>query len=139
MNPTAPPAAAHPYPLFPRAAPQAQPVVRVRHTDLVDFVTAVFTARGLAPGRAREAARALCYGDLTGMTSHGLTNLTRLYLPLFDRGRVDPLAEPCVLADRGASVLLDARQALGLWAAGLAVDLAADRAATYGVGMVSVR
>ncbi|NUS03561.1 MAG: Ldh family oxidoreductase, partial [Nonomuraea sp.] len=137
MNPAAPPAPAHPHPLFPRAVPQE--VVRVRHADLLDFVTAVFTARGLAPGRAREAARALCYGDLVGMTSHGLANLTRLYLPLFDEGRVDPLAEPCVLTDRGSAVLLDARRALGLWAAGLAMDLAADRASTYGVGLVSVR
>ncbi|GGT33601.1 Ldh family oxidoreductase [Nonomuraea spiralis] len=140
MNSTASPATASPpaYPLFPKSEP-ARAAVRVRHDDLLDFVAAVFTTRGLAPERAREAAGALCYGDLVGMTSHGLVNLTRLYLPLFDEGRVDPLAEPRVLADLGAAVLLDANRALGLWAAGLAMEIAAARAATYGVGLVSVR
>jgi LDH2 family malate/lactate/ureidoglycolate dehydrogenase len=134
MNTAVP--AAHPYPLFPRAAPA---VVRVGYDDLLDFAAAVFAARGLAPDRARAAAMALCYGDLVGMTSHGLANLSRLYLPLFDEGRVDPLAEPRVLADRGAAVLIDAGRALGLWAAGVAMDVAAARAALHGIGMASVR
>ena len=36
-------------------------------------------------------------------------------------------------------MLLDARRALGLWAAGLAMDLAVERAGTFGIGLVSVR
>ncbi|MEU9017187.1 Ldh family oxidoreductase [Actinomadura sp. NPDC048394] len=117
----------------------AAPRVRVAYTDLLDFTVAVFRRHGLPSARADAAARALCYGDLTGMTSHGLTNLTRLYLPLFEEGRVDPAAEPRPVADRGASVLLDARRALGLWAGEAAMDLAAERAATFGIGMVAVR
>jgi LDH2 family malate/lactate/ureidoglycolate dehydrogenase len=113
--------------------------VRVPYADLLAFTTEVFADRGLAPARAREAARALCHGDLTGLRSHGLANLTRLYLPLFDEGRVDPRAEPRTLRDRGAALLLDARRALGLWAAGAAMDLAAERAAEYGIGVVAVR
>ncbi|MFD3504074.1 Ldh family oxidoreductase [Streptomyces sp. NPDC058678] len=113
--------------------------VRVPYRDLVTFVTEVFLARGLPEHRAGAAAEALCHGDLTGFTSHGITNLTRLYLPLFDAGRCDPRAEPRIVADHGASVLLDARRALGLWAATEAMDLAVERARQYGVGMVSVR
>ncbi|QFG27114.1 Ldh family oxidoreductase [Actinomadura sp. WMMB 499] len=113
--------------------------VRVDHAELLDFTAAVFAAHGVPRVRARAAAEALCYGDVTGMTSHGLANLTRLYLPLFADGRVDPRAEPDPVADRGAAVLLDARRALGLWSAGEAMDLAVERARTYGVGMVSVR
>ncbi|WP_217146708.1 Ldh family oxidoreductase, partial [Streptomyces sp. AC627_RSS907] len=66
-------------------------------------------------------------------------NLTRLYLPLFDDKRVEPDAEPEVLADKGASVLLDGKKGLGLWLASEAIDLAAERAAEYGIGLVSVR
>lgn len=113
--------------------------MRVPHADLVDFTAAVFTAHGLASDAAGEAARALCYGDLTGLTSHGLTNLTRLYLPMFDEGRINPRGRLHVIADRGAAVLVDADRALGLWAAGAAMDLAVRRADTYGVAMVSVR
>lgn len=113
--------------------------VRVPYDSLLTFATEVFTARGLPPHRAHRAAEALVYGDLAGMRSHGLANLTRLYLPLLDEGRAVPDAEPEVLADRGAAVLLDAHRALGLWQAGQALDLAAERAAEYGVGLVSVR
>ncbi|MFF8815560.1 Ldh family oxidoreductase [Streptomyces pactum] len=113
--------------------------VRVPYDHLLTFATGVFTARGLPPHRAHRAAEALLHGDLAGMRSHGLANLTRLYLPLLDEGRAVPDAEPEVLADRGAAVLLDAHRALGLWQAGEALDLAAERAAEHGVGLVSVR
>lgn len=131
-----------PVPPLPSAAPPLPSTgspLRVEYTDLLGFAAAVFTSLSMPPDRARSAARALCYGDLTGMTSHGLTNLTRLYLPLFEEGRVDPEAEPRRLADRGAAVLLDARGALGLWLAEAAMDLACERAAAFGIGMVSVR
>jgi LDH2 family malate/lactate/ureidoglycolate dehydrogenase len=113
--------------------------VLVDYDDLLAFASGVFGSLGLPPAAAAAAGEALCYGDLTGLSSHGLANLTRLYLPLFSSGQVDPGAGLTVLADRGASVLADARRALGLWAAGEAMDLAADRAARYGIGMVAVR
>ncbi|AJE81457.1 MULTISPECIES: Ldh family oxidoreductase [Streptomyces] len=113
--------------------------VRVDLDALLDFTAAVFRHHGLPQDRATTAARALVHGDLTGVTSHGLTNLTRLYLKLFADGRCDPAAEPEVLADQGAAVLLDSHKALGLWAASEAVDLAAGRALEYGVGLVTVR
>ncbi|MEV8069822.1 Ldh family oxidoreductase [Streptomyces sp. NPDC085995] len=113
--------------------------VRVPYAGLLDFVTEVFRGRGLPEGRAGEAARALCHGDLTGFTTHGVTNLVRLYLPLLDGGRCDPAAEPGQVTDSGPAVLVDARRALGLWSATEAMDLAVERARTYGVGLVSVR
>jgi len=114
-------------------------MIRVAHRDLLTFTTAVFTRRGLPPSRAAEAAEALCHGDLTGTASHGLANLTRLYLPLFEASRVDAAAELEVVRDLGACAAVDAHRALGLWAASAAMDLAADRASTHGVGLVSVR
>ncbi|MGW7527293.1 Ldh family oxidoreductase [Streptomyces sp. NPDC054783] len=113
--------------------------VRVPYSGLLEFVAGVFRARGLPAHRARQAAHALCHGDLTGFTTHGVTNLARLYLPLLDSGRCDPGAEPETLADTGAAVLVDARRALGLWTATEAMDLAVERARTYGIGLVSVR
>ncbi|WP_342772761.1 Ldh family oxidoreductase [Actinokineospora cianjurensis] len=113
--------------------------VRVTHDDLLRFTAEVFTAHGIPPHRSMAAATALCHGDITGTTSHGLVNLTRIYLPLLASGRARADAEPRVLADRGATVLLDGQGALGLWLAGEAMDLAARRAAEYGIGLVSVR
>lgn len=116
----------------------APPGVRVPYADLLDFTTGVFTAYGLPADRAHAAAGALCYGDLTGMRTHGLANLTRLYLPLFADGRVNPRAEPRCLADTGAAARYDADRAPGLWAAGQAVDRAVARAADHGIGLVTL-
>lgn len=123
----------------PPPAGAAAPEVRVPYEELLSFTTEVLRSRGLPGGRAGTAARALCHGDLTGFTTHGLTNLTRLYLPMLEAGRCDPDAQPETVTDRGASVLLDAHRALGLWAAAEAMDLAVERARVHGVGMVSVR
>jgi LDH2 family malate/lactate/ureidoglycolate dehydrogenase len=112
--------------------------VRVAWEDLVAFTARVFGKRGVADEPALAAAEALVYGDLTGVTSHGLVNLTRLYLKLFDDRRVNPAAQPRILADRGAAVVLDADLGLGLWVASEAMTMATERAAEFGVGMVSV-
>ncbi|GGR00320.1 Ldh family oxidoreductase [Kitasatospora griseola] len=121
------------------APSSAARTVRVPYAELLRFTTDVFVAHRLPPDRARSAAEALCYGDAAGMDSHGLVNLSRLYLPLLAQGRADPAAEPVVVADRGAAVLVDAGNALGLWQAGAAMELAADRAERFGIGLVSVR
>ncbi|NUT99528.1 MAG: Ldh family oxidoreductase [Saccharothrix sp.] len=113
--------------------------VVVPYPTLLETVTGVFADRGVPPDRARVAAAALCHGDLTGVSSHGLVNLTRLYLPLLDSGRCDPAADMVVTADLGACVHADARRAPGLWSAAQAVDLAAARAARHGIGLVSLR
>jgi LDH2 family malate/lactate/ureidoglycolate dehydrogenase len=112
--------------------------VRLDYHELVGFTAEVFTRRGMAPDRADIAARALVHGDLTGVTSHGLANLTRLYLPLFDDKRTNPTADLEVVADRGAAMLVDAHDALGLWSARAAMDLALERAETNGVALVSL-
>lgn len=113
--------------------------VLVPYPTLLEFTTAVFSEHRIPPRRAALAAEALCYGDLCGMSSHGLFNLTRLYLRQFRNGRVDPAAEPEIRTDLGACALLDARDALGLWSAAEAMDSAVQRAERHGIGLVSVR
>src|SRR5216683_4199816 len=114
-------------------------VVRLPYDEIVGFVGEVFRILGIPDKRAATSAEALCYGELTGMTTHGLVNLTRIYLRLFESGRIDPHAEPLITSDAGAAVHLDAGRALGLWMAAEAMDLAAERAEQFGIGMVSVR
>ncbi|QIS17653.1 Ldh family oxidoreductase [Nocardia terpenica] len=113
--------------------------VRVDHDELVAFVARIFTGRGLPADRARIAADALVYGDAAGLGSHGLANLNKLYLPLFDDDRVDPVGELAVTSDRGATAVVDAAGTLGLWTASAVLDNAADRAHRYGVGVCFVR
>ncbi|MER6691810.1 Ldh family oxidoreductase, partial [Streptomyces minutiscleroticus] len=123
----------------PAPVPESPPAVLVGHDRLLAAVTGLFAGYGVPPARAATAAAALCHGDLTGPASHGVANLTRLYLPLLACGRADPAAVPEVLGDLGACAVVDARRALGLWAAAEAMDDAAGRARRYGVGLVAVR
>ncbi|SMQ19499.1 Malate/lactate/ureidoglycolate dehydrogenase, LDH2 family [Streptomyces sp. Ag82_O1-12] len=125
-------------PTAPRTAVERTTVL-VDHAELHASLTGLFTGHGVPDARARLAADALCHGDLTGLDSHGVFNLTRLYLPLLESGRCDPRAQPETLTDLGACVVVDARRALGLWAAAEAMDEAVARAGRHGVGLVSVR
>lgn len=113
--------------------------VLVEHDALLASVTGLFRQRGVPAARARTAGAALCYGDLVGFPSHGLHNLSRLYLPLLESGRCDPLAQPRTVTDLGACALVDHRQALGLWAAAESMDDAVARARRHGIGLVTVR
>lgn len=111
----------------------------ISYTALRRLAAAAFRARGVPSGAATAAARALCYGDLTGHGTHGVVNLGRIYAPLLDGGRVDPLAEPSVERGRGGALLLDGGRGLGLHVATVAMNLAIDTARRQGVGLVSVR
>ncbi|NLU68136.1 Ldh family oxidoreductase [Streptomyces sp. HNM0574] len=113
--------------------------VRVGHDELLGSVARHFRDRGIPAAEARTAAEALCYGDLAGFPSHGLTNLRRLYLPLLESGRCDPAARPLTVTDLGACAVVDHRRALGLWAAAASMDDAVARARRYGIGLVAVR
>jgi LDH2 family malate/lactate/ureidoglycolate dehydrogenase len=129
---------------FRQAPPQKAEIpeqarLRVPVDELIDLVTGIFVAHGLPEPRARLSAEALCYGDLIGRQGAGLAGLSRTYLPLFDGGQVRPRAEPLIIADRGAAVLMDGRRALGLWAVSDAMDRAVARAGRHGVGLVSIR
>ncbi|MFF9073565.1 Ldh family oxidoreductase [Streptomyces sp. NPDC014872] len=115
------------------------PSVLVAHERLLDALTDLFTRHGLHAARARTAAEALCHGELSGFSSHGLFNLARLYLPLLKSGRCDPRAEPTTVTDLGACAVIDHRRALGLWAAAEAMDDAVARARKHGIGLVAVR
>ena len=82
--------------------------VTVAYETLIGETAAFFVRLGLPEGRARLAAEALCYGDLTGMDSHGVFNLARLYRPLPEGWLADatgrPVTDPAEL-DRGGAYL----------------------------------
>lgn len=75
---------------------------------------------------------------MRGVETHGL-RLLGTYLDELDRGVAKARPSITVVRDRGAAVLLDADDALGVVAALHAADLAVTRAREHGVGAVGVR
>ncbi|MCS7476818.1 Ldh family oxidoreductase [Umezawaea endophytica] len=100
-------------------------------------VREALTARGVPDHDAAAVADVLVDTTLLGVETHGL-RLLGTYLDELDHGVANARPEFSITKDRGAAVLLDANDALGVVAALHAVDLAVDRARLHGVAAVGV-
>ncbi|MGC9537490.1 Ldh family oxidoreductase [Streptomyces sp. UG1] len=105
---------------------------------LVESVGAVFVAAGLSPKAATTVAESLVEADLRGTPSHGVL-LVPMYIERLRKGSVSRHESAEVVLDAGAIAVLDARHALGQLTGDQAMDLAVEKARTYGLGVVTVR
>jgi LDH2 family malate/lactate/ureidoglycolate dehydrogenase len=112
--------------------------VRYRPADLTDYAAKLFAAAGCDGDKPTVIAAGLVEADLLGHTTHGL-QLAPAYLNELAAGKMLAVGEPEVVADRGATVTWDGRTLPGVWLAAKAVDLAVERAPTYGVVTVAIR
>lgn len=101
------------------------------------FAGDLFVAAGLEADKAAAVAHYLCEADLMGHATHGLA-LAGWYLDGIGSGIMTRSGTPDVVADKGAAVTWRGRRLPGAWLTSEAVKLAADRAATYGVGTVVI-
>ncbi|MCH5676632.1 Ldh family oxidoreductase [Streptomyces gilvus] len=105
---------------------------------LAEAVSTVFAAAGLSPRAASVVAESLVEADLRGTPSHGVL-LVPMYVERLRKGSVSTHENAEVVVDAGAIAVLDARHALGQLTGDQAMDLAIDKARTYGIGAVTVR
>src|SRR6516164_9339737 len=105
--------------------------VRYRAADLIAYAAGLFAAVGCDGAKPATIAAGLVEADLLGHTTHGL-QLAPAYLADLETGGMTPRGEPEVVADRGATVTWDGKRLPGVWLATRAVDLAVERAPTYG-------
>ncbi|MGQ9370158.1 Ldh family oxidoreductase [Azospirillum sp. ST 5-10] len=104
------------------------------HRQLV----AVLRAWGMPASDAGETADVLLEADLRGIDSHGFA-LLPLYDELRRSGRLVMAAEVRVVRDGAATGLIDGGGGLGAVPSLRAMDLAAAKARTFGLGAVAVR
>jgi len=112
--------------------------VRIASTELAAFVANLFHACGVPVDDAEATARGLVEADLAGIHSHGVM-LSEMYVERLLAGSVTARADPRVVSDRGACIVLDAGHALGIVTGEAAMARATDRARALGVGIVAVR
>jgi L-lactate dehydrogenase len=105
--------------------------------DLRAFASALFQAAGLDGDKPDVSAAVLVEADLMGHTTHGLALAPR-YLQEIAGGAMASTGDPEVVSDRGACVCWNGRRLPGVWLTSKAVDLAIDRAATYGTVTVAI-
>jgi LDH2 family malate/lactate/ureidoglycolate dehydrogenase len=113
-------------------------VSRVPAAALTELAAALLAGAGLAVAHARVHAEALVAADLLGHGSHGVRLLPRALDELRD-GHLTREGEPELVADRGASLLVDGRMLPGPVVVVHAVERALPRVAAHGVVAVSIR
>ena len=115
-----------------------QPLLTVSASRAQAFVTALLEATGVPVSIAREVAEALVEADLEGAASHGLLQLPN-YIRRLRAGTISKHDKLQPVIDRGAIAVFDARLMLGHAGGTQAMEAAAHKAITFGLGAVAVR
>lgn len=92
----------------------------------------LLSACGLNSADADTIASVVCYADMTGVYSHGLSRLIR-YVRQFKSGALNPDPQFTYKTDTGPVILCDCNNASGLVAINRAYEKALPRAKEYGV------
>src|ERR1700693_4064365 len=105
--------------------------------ELADLATRALERAGASPDMAAITARALVDADAQGLSSHGVSRVSR-YASHLRNGRADGRAVAQIVASKGGAVLVDAKSGLAFPACALAVANAIERARELGVSFAGV-
>lgn len=118
-------------------------VERIPAERLREFSTGVFEAAGASREHAQRATDVLIWASLRGVDTHGIRNLKRYYLDAAGIGRRDGQivfdAELTLDSESPSTAAFDAHSGLALSLSVQAMQVAIQKAAQTGVGMVTVR
>ena len=116
---------------------QYAPATHYDAPALIAFAQSLLTAAGMPQDRAHDVADILVEADLLGHDTHGL-QLLATYLQHIEGGQMKLQGEPITLADHGAVVTWDGQRLPGPWLVLRAMDVAMQKARTYGSGTVTI-
>ncbi len=102
-----------------------------------ELVARALRLAGAGEAMALSTARALVRADAQGLASHGLSRVPQ-YATHLRNGRADGKAQATVVKEKGAALLVDARQGLAFPACDLAVAKGIEVAGRLGVCFVGV-
>lgn len=105
---------------------------------LIDAAARILERVGVPPAGAARVARNLVTADLRGVETHGLIRL-RPYVERIEAGGIAADPEIAVVRDHLATAVLDGGNGLGAVAASAAMELAVEKAAAFGSGLVAAR
>ncbi len=115
----------------------ATPAARYDAPALIEFARTLLTGVRMPRDRAADVADILVEGDLLGHDTHGL-QLLPSYLQHIEAGQMKLEGEPITLADHGAVVTWDGQRLPGPWLVLRAMEIATQKAKTYGSGTVTI-
>jgi len=110
----------------------------VGHDELGRFIRDALTAAGARASDAAVVAEGLVWANLRGGDGHGVSRLPR-YLNIIAHGEINVTAEPRLVHDRGATLVMECDHGFGPVAVMQAAALAVGRAKQLGVCFALVR
>jgi LDH2 family malate/lactate/ureidoglycolate dehydrogenase len=106
--------------------------------DLQEFTENAFAKVGVREAHAEVVAHHLVQANLRGVDSHGVARIP-YYIRGIKLGEVNTSPKIRTVVDKKATALVDGDFALGQVVGKYATDLAIEKAAEYGVGVVGVK
>jgi LDH2 family malate/lactate/ureidoglycolate dehydrogenase len=111
----------------------------VSYNDLLDLTSSLLEkGYGYSPAEARITATLLVEADARGIPSHGVSRLI-FYRQNLDLGHACPGAEPQIVWETPASIVVDGQAGLGCYVADFTVKKVIEKAQVTGVCLASVR
>ena len=104
-----------------------------------EFMTAVFEKYGVPKEDALICADVLLESDRRGIESHGCNRFKPIYIDRIKEGILNPKTEFEVIREAPATAVIDGHNGIGMVIGTKAMQLAIDKAKTYGIGMTAVR
>ena len=112
--------------------------VRVPHESLHETVTAIFEKMGVPGEDAAEGADVLVATDLRGVETHGVSNMLRRYVELYNEGALNPAPVLKIVREYPGTATIDADRGLGIMVGRRAMQIAIDKARDVGFGAVTM-
>jgi uncharacterized oxidoreductase len=113
-------------------------LIKFKATELSEFATNIFKAKGVQATLAEKVSNSLVSTSLAGLDSHGVILLIR-YMNEIESGQIHPDAEAEVVFDDGPISLVDGHFGFGYIVAMKGMELAIEKAGSYGVSVVGFK
>ncbi|HPE69028.1 MAG TPA: Ldh family oxidoreductase [Thermotogota bacterium] len=104
-----------------------------------DFMQAVFVAAGVPEEDAQVCTDVLLAADKRGIDSHGIGRLKPIYIDRIQQGILNPVTRIEILRDGPATAVVDGNNGMGHVIGVRCMEMAIEKARTYGLGMVVAR
>lgn len=107
---------------------------------LEQFITDAFKAVGVPKEDAKICAEVLVMSDKRGIDSHGVGRLKPIYYDRIVKQKIQqPVTQLEIVRDNAATAVVDGHHGMGMVIGRRCMEMAIEKARTYGLGMVVAR
>jgi LDH2 family malate/lactate/ureidoglycolate dehydrogenase len=114
-------------------------IVWVPFETMERFMVDVLKSAGVPEDDAKIVSDVLIAADKRGIDSHGVNRLKPIYIDRIRDGILEPVTNMEIIKEGPTTAVIDGHNGMGHVISKKAMQMAIDKAKTYGMGMVAVR